>query len=339
MRSSKDWAQFTVNLPMTTTPGTAFSYCSPSPHLVSAILTRATGKSARDLANKWLFDPLGIPYLAEGFWPSDPQGISDGCCGAYLTPRNMAKLGLLWLQGGQWAGRQIVSRGWIAAAGTGHVTWQPGRDYGYLFWVYPAQGYFSAMGTGGQHIHVIPAKNMVVVFTAGESFEGQDKMTALMDQYIIPAARSAAPLPANVQGLADLQARVRRAAEPKVKPGSLPEMAKKVSGVSYALKGSSAGWKTVVFKFEEGSDVAMVTLNGELGLMIGLDNVYRLTSLPGNTYAGLRGRWTDASTFVVDDITLGELEQTELKVAFAGDSLAMTVHEKVWGWTEEVSGK
>ena len=166
MFQSPDWVQFALDLPMAAAPGRQFSYCSPAAHLVSPILSQATGESVRELANEALFAPLGIPPAGPADWSADPQGASQGCCGLALTPRDMAKLGFLYLHGGGWNGQQIVPASWVAASLTPHASDGTGRDYGYLFWLYTDQGYASAMGLGGQDIHIIPAKNMVVVFTA-----------------------------------------------------------------------------------------------------------------------------------------------------------------------------
>ncbi len=81
MERSADWTQFVLDQPMTAGPGTTFNYSSGNPHLLSAILTKATGESALDYARERLFGPLGI---SDVFWRQDPQGLSIGGFGLFL---------------------------------------------------------------------------------------------------------------------------------------------------------------------------------------------------------------------------------------------------------------
>jgi CubicO group peptidase (beta-lactamase class C family) len=109
MRASDDWIQFALDRPMVAEPGTRWEYCSPDFHVLSAILTSATGMTALDFAWEYLFGPLG---MREVIWPADPQGYSHGWGDLYLYPHDAAKFGQLWLNGGDWNGLQLVSREW-----------------------------------------------------------------------------------------------------------------------------------------------------------------------------------------------------------------------------------
>ena len=84
MERSPDWQQYILDRPMSTSPGAVFYYDSGNSHLLSAILTKVTGKSALDYARETLFGPLGIDDV---LWRGDPQGISGGGAGLYV-PRN-----------------------------------------------------------------------------------------------------------------------------------------------------------------------------------------------------------------------------------------------------------
>ena len=101
MERSADWQQFVLDQPMAAAPGTIFYYDSGNSHLLSAILTKVTGKSALDYARETLFGPLGIDDV---MWRADPQGVSGGGAGLYMHPRDMAKIGYLYLRGGMWDG-------------------------------------------------------------------------------------------------------------------------------------------------------------------------------------------------------------------------------------------
>ena len=91
-------------------PGTVFNYNSGDWHLVSAILAKKTGLDTLEYARRTLFAPLGI---ADATWRADPQGVRSGGFGLSLQPRDMAKIGYLYLQRGRWAGQRIVSEAWV----------------------------------------------------------------------------------------------------------------------------------------------------------------------------------------------------------------------------------
>lgn len=127
-----------------------------------------------------LFDPLGIPnapaaqlpvnapdaLTGAGFgWAVDPQGMNFGGYGLRLRAQDMAKLGLLYLNGGVWEGEQVVPADWVHQATTKQAdTTEAG--YGYLWWVGDLEGepLFGAQGNGGQRIFVVPSRELVVVF-------------------------------------------------------------------------------------------------------------------------------------------------------------------------------
>jgi len=164
MQQSKNWVQFMLDLPMVAEPGSAFAYCSGGMHLLSGIISQAAGRSALEFARRELFRLLGIDDV---IWPSDPQGVSRGWGDLHLRPRDMAKIGYLWLNQGCWEGRQIVPAEWMQAATRVHSHPNFGSgEYGYGFWVYPERNLpqFEALGRGGQRISIVPAKKIVVVF-------------------------------------------------------------------------------------------------------------------------------------------------------------------------------
>ena len=102
MARSPDWQQFILDRPMATPPGSRFYYNTGNSHLLSAILGKVTGRSTLDYARERLFGPLGIDDV---LWRVDPQGVSNGGNDLYLQPRDMAKIGYLWLRGGAVGGQ------------------------------------------------------------------------------------------------------------------------------------------------------------------------------------------------------------------------------------------
>ena len=169
MRETDDWIQYVLDRPMVAEPGSEFNYNSGCSHLLAGIINATTGLTPLEFAEAHLFSQLGIERYG---WLGDRQGLSYGGSDLAITPRAMAKIGLLYLKGGVWEELRIVSSDWINQSTTPHTRddnrtqygWQ--RDfYGYQWWVHSASGFYAAQGREGQHIYVIPEHDIVVVFT------------------------------------------------------------------------------------------------------------------------------------------------------------------------------
>jgi CubicO group peptidase (beta-lactamase class C family) len=194
LQAAPNWIQYILKH-QDTAPGAEFHYSDYGAHLLSPILVHATGQSVLAYARSRLFGPLGIvttpaftgsygvahlaAYQKAAFaWPVDPQGFSLGYSWIKLRPRDMAAFGQLFLQAGQWNGRQVVPADWVrqattAQAGERFSTFVPfgsfaPENYGYLWWVTKADGapaYF-ALGYGGQLVEVVPQRRMVIVVSS-----------------------------------------------------------------------------------------------------------------------------------------------------------------------------
>ena len=119
MEASFDWVQFTIGRPMAQEPGARFKYNSGATQLLSHIFTRATGKDIEEYAQQHLFAPLGIERY---YWKRSPSGLADTEGGLYLRPRDVAKIGYLFLRDGVWDGKVIVRPEWVKASITPSVT-------------------------------------------------------------------------------------------------------------------------------------------------------------------------------------------------------------------------
>ena len=197
---SGDPVQYTLDRPMASEPGATWYYNGGCSHLLSAILTEATGMSTLAFAREVLFDPLGIGWV---IWPRDPHGIYYGGQDIRLSPHAMAKIGQLVLDEGVWQGEQVVPAAWIAASRETRTDLGAG-GYGYQWWTYPASGIFYASGAFEQRIFVVPALDLVAVFTAdnqapgigpGERAEGPPIVEWLFSRFILPACDDYTPLP------------------------------------------------------------------------------------------------------------------------------------------------
>ena len=332
VQQSKDWVQFMLDLPMLDAPGNRFSYCTGAVHLLSAIIQGTTGVTARDFANEQLFKPLGIAQVPLARWGSDPHGITTGGFGLQLQPRDMAKLGYLYLHQGKWAGKQVVPSDWVTLSTRKHSVWEEqNRAYGYLWWLYPAQGYYSAMGLGGQQIHIVPKLNLVVVFTSALNPSAEDYLDRLLNDYIMPSVKANSALPTNPDATARLESHIQKIQPSKQAVPPLPEIALRVSGKTYALEGNSLSWQKLSLAFGEGRDAAFLTIDGSGQVAIGLDNVFRSTEIPGLGPTAMRGRWDSADTFVIEATSVGNPVESRLGVTFATDSVNVSFEDMVFG--------
>jgi len=165
--ASRDWVGLTLGLPVAFDQGAVYAYNTGGSHLLSVILSAVTGQDTAAYAEERLFGPLGIE---PGRWRRSPQGETNGGFGLNLTPRDMAKLGYLYLNGGRWDGDQLVPEDYVRRAtayqSAGDAT--GGTPYGFQWWVTEATGYaaFYALGYGGQYIYAVPALDLVVVMAA-----------------------------------------------------------------------------------------------------------------------------------------------------------------------------
>lgn len=180
---SDDWPGFMLALPVVEPPGAQFSYCSGCSHLLTAIIENVTEKGVLGFARQNLFEPLGI---SDWRWEEDPDGVPIGGWGLWLTPRDMAKLGYLFLRQGEWDGRQIVSPEWVVAATNLQTTTDSVRGYGYQWWIDPDGLGFAALGRDGQMVYVRPEADLIVVTTAGGV--AHDEIYQLIERYVLPAA-------------------------------------------------------------------------------------------------------------------------------------------------------
>jgi hypothetical protein len=160
--------------------------------LLSAIIKGKTGMHADAFARKHLFEPLGISSYT---WGRYANGLTDTDGGLSVRARDMAKIGLLFLNGGEWDGKRVVPQSWVEESTQAYVGASAGAEYGYQWWrtsvpvgLRSADTYF-ASGFGGQQINVFPELGLVVVFTnewAPGSGHAMQNL-ALLSEYVLPA--------------------------------------------------------------------------------------------------------------------------------------------------------
>lgn len=201
--TSSDWVKFSLDLLGGHGKIGIFRYAPLiGPDILSGILVRATGQSVLDFAVKNLFEPIGIKVENNllfqskeeqmafnrstdiSGWVTDPMGIHAAGWGLTLTPMDMAKIGQLYLNGGMWEGKQIISSKWIEDSTIEHSRWKKENlPYGYLWWV-NEDGY-AAMGDGGNTIYVNTKKKLVISIAALFVPKARDRIE-LIKEYIEP---------------------------------------------------------------------------------------------------------------------------------------------------------
>ena len=188
--AEQDWVTAFLAHPVVHEPGTFYLYNSLGTYMLSAIVQKVTGEKVVDYLDTRLFQPL---HIVKPQWDESPQGINCGGWGLYLKTEDLAKMGLLLLQKGEWNGQQIIPAEWVAemskkqvdsvnpgtrledAASKGMTVetsdWMQG--YGYQMWRC-RPGCFRADGARGQYIIVVPEKNAVIAITSNvEDLQGE----------------------------------------------------------------------------------------------------------------------------------------------------------------------
>ena len=148
-------------------PGTVFAYSQPCTYALASIIQRNAGMPLTQYLRPRLLDPLGIGHVG---WHTFPPGREQGFSGLHARTEDIAKLGLLYLQRGRWAGAQLIAEEWVAEATSKQISnpgepspdWQQG--YGFQFWM-SRHGY-RGDGAFGQFCVILPEQDTVIVTTA-----------------------------------------------------------------------------------------------------------------------------------------------------------------------------
>ena len=190
MYASDDVVKFVLDRPLSDIPGSTFVYNTGASMLLGGIIRNSYEYDVQEFANRVLFVPLGITRHQ---WVQIHNGFIPTGTGLKLTPRDMAKFGLLYLQNGIWNGDTLVPTEWIQQSHQPYSRFTSGNGYGYHWWLrelhIKGSTYLvpEAMGYGNQYIFVIHPLNMVVVSTAEnyENFTGF--IEEILNNYIIPS--------------------------------------------------------------------------------------------------------------------------------------------------------
>jgi CubicO group peptidase (beta-lactamase class C family) len=167
-RRSGDFIRYLLERPLVNAPGSTFTYNSAAVHLLGTLLEGAVGAPLFLHADVTLFQPLGISQVQ---WESMSDNSVNGGAGIDLRPRDLARLGQLYLQEGRSGNQRILAEEWVGLATSPAYEWSfqfgPIGDlsYGYLWWIDRDRDAYLAWGYGGQFIYVVPSRALVIVAT------------------------------------------------------------------------------------------------------------------------------------------------------------------------------
>jgi CubicO group peptidase (beta-lactamase class C family) len=322
-----------LGLPVAHKPGTHFWYNTPATYMLSAIVNKATGQDLMEFLRPRLFEPLGIENPT---WEKSPDGISMGGFGLKVRTEDVARFGQLYLQRGEWGGKQLVPAAWIDAATSRQASngssptsdWDQG--YGYQFWRC-RHGLYRGDGAFGQFCIVMPEQKVVVAITSGtrdlqgvmnvvwDHLLGGVKPTALPDE-----AATKAKLDQKLAGLV-LKTQEGKPTSPK---------AARVSGRTFTFPENDDKIESVRLDFSRTGATIVLNRAGQTSqAACGFGEWKRGGTLPGGDgqpqAAAGSGAWTDDETYTARFY----LYETPFRIAatfrFAGDALVLDRDQNV----------
>ncbi len=193
---NSDWAKALLDLPLSSDPGTEFTYNTAGTIAIGQALENATGIPMADYANQYLFYPMEI---FDAIWARSPTGLPIGGSGLYLKIRDQLKFGQLFVNDGSWDGQQLISAAWIADSMVRRVdisAWATFSEaYGFQWWLddfaYRQQDMevWVTAGYGGQYIFCVPDLELVVAFS-GHNYQtgvGSANLYTMVEDFIMAA--------------------------------------------------------------------------------------------------------------------------------------------------------
>jgi CubicO group peptidase (beta-lactamase class C family) len=198
MELSSDPYRFTLAQPVVAPAGDVWNYNSGGTEVIAAVLKKAAGKPVDDFARELLFRPLGITDVE---WPRYANGNVIAGGALRLRPRDLAKIGQLVLQGGNWSGTQVAPASWVEAATTPQINGFGTDFYGYFFWLGRSLidrheiRWAAAVGLGGQRVFIVPELDLVVVMNAGLYKSPVQSLVPIraLNEYVLKAASRHSP--------------------------------------------------------------------------------------------------------------------------------------------------
>jgi CubicO group peptidase (beta-lactamase class C family) len=313
MEQSRDWQRFILQRGIVQAPGAGFYYNSGNSHLLALALARRTDGGLEAYARQYLFEPLGITAWR---WRKDPQGVPTGGAGLYLHTRDMARLGQLYLQKGEWNGRQVVPRAAAERAFAPTVDMGiPGFAYADGWWAIPKRKAYFAAGFNRQLIMVLPELGVVAAVTGRAPYPFTDLIA-----HLERAAKSATALAANDASHALLQQRIAAVAnEPVLAPAGITPAIPARS--AWQVDDNRTGVREIALDLAATPPSFRVKLRTrEFAGRLGLDGRFAAGEDAG-TPVFTKARWSDPNTLVLEQRWPEEAGAMHFVLRFSGEEL------------------
>jgi len=321
-----NWLESWFLAPPCHPPGTIFQYNTTSTNLIAAIVERITGMKAIDYMYPRLLTPLGF---SEGcFCGQSPDGDSAMGSSVQCTPRDMAKIAQLIMNGGEWEGRQLISRDFILKlrskqADTNIMGIPVEGTFGYGFFTWHLRhGGFAMFGIHGQFGIGFPDSGLVVVSTGNTTDNYAMEGDVLLSQFLDRVFKHFGSVITGEPAIAGLTPQPIPTTLPHILPPGEPSSptAARIANRTYKLHPNQSGWQTARFEFTPTEGKLYYTnRRGNKVLNFGLGHAipflfpeepgpHTATSDPFDTYVS--GAWTDERTLVINlhNVTAGYMQ-------------------------------
>jgi CubicO group peptidase (beta-lactamase class C family) len=336
----QSWKQAFLNHPVRFKPGTHFLYNTPATYMLAAIVEKTTGLSLVDYLGPRLFDPLGIDHP---IWDKGPEGITIGGYGLRIRTEDIARFGQLYLQKGQWRGKQLVPEAWIEAATSFQTSngssprsdWDQG--YGYQFWRC-RNGFYRGDGAFGQYCIVLPQQDAVIAITGG--LRDMQAVLNLVWEKLLPAMTASA-LPPDEAARNTLQRALKNLSlRPQEGTASPPELSRYIFGKTYRLPANPRNLESIGLEGGQPDSTTMVVrINGAEER---IDCGYNTWKKGQATWGAQRqpvaasGAWTSEDTFTAKMCFSQTPFIYTIRLKFSGDEVRYNGEANVaFGSTQE----
>lgn len=323
-----------LELPVEHEPGSVFVYNSPASYMLSAIVQKVTGQSVLEYLQPRLFAPLGIERPT---WEASKQGVSMGGFGLSVRTEDIAKFGLLYLQRGQWQGRQILPETWVEQATARQIAngskpdsdWEQG--YGFQFWRC-RHGIVRGDGARGQFCIIMPELDTVVAITAGTG--NLQNVLNVVWAKLLPALQAAQaakqPLKADADVKDKLQRRLAGLSLPRPKAlDSMPALAGKVAGARFFFPTNPQKHEMMSLSPVAGrvraTEVHWRVDGADVSAVVSSEGWTRVERGDPEAAVALSGAWTSADTFTLEAAFFRTPNTLRLELKFADDGSQLSV--------------
>jgi CubicO group peptidase (beta-lactamase class C family) len=291
------WGRMFLEQPVEVEPGTQFVYNSGATYMLSSILQKVTGVTLTEYLTPRLFEPLGI---VDPSWDKCPDGIVTGGWGLKLKTEDIAKFGQLYLQQGEWNGRQLISPDWITEATSKQISngsspdsdWTMG--YGYQFWLCRHNAY-RGDGAFGQFCIMLPDQHTVIAITA--ALTKAQELLELIWTHVLPNM-SDQPLAEDADAWSAWEERIQALGYGFPSGHTAVDWGLPYNGIVYRMEGVPELAGELSFRFDKDEALMCITnQNGRFSIPLGMGRWHESeTSLLGRSAEPIltAAAWKDA---------------------------------------------